>query len=174
MIFRQIIWFFHKWTRLRWNREEVSQSRNSLLLDVVYFLCFGLVYWPLPTRFKEKWKDGELTFSERAWVRSSHSVHHLLVIRIFIMISTFFLFFKTTSFFLASSCLSNLICAMILFKQGVDHVIQTTRKMQMLKLDKRTSIKVKVLGQRIRIKKYLVLLFLVIVWITEFFTIFEA
>ena len=26
----------------------------GLLLDVVYFLCFALVYRPLPTRFKEK------------------------------------------------------------------------------------------------------------------------
>ena len=59
-----------------------------LLLDVVYFLCSALVYRPPPIgtkfkeqlkdeKFKEQLKDDALTFSKRAWVRSSRSVHHL-------------------------------------------------------------------------------------------------
>ena len=42
-----------------------------------FFSLFALVYRPLPTKSKEKWNDGALTFSKRAWVQDSRSVHHL-------------------------------------------------------------------------------------------------
>ena len=122
---------------------DETERKSAKAVTVCCWTLFIFSVLVLSTdHFLQDSKKNERTgrSDSRKGLSSSHSVHHLFIIRICIMISTFFLFIVlllTTSFFLASSCLSNLICAMILFKQGVDHILQTTRKLQMLRLDKK-------------------------------------